>query len=183
MQCVQCGHGRQYVPEYQQWWCGACQTYVPGPAPGTPMPPPRAGGAATAAAPGRGDTLGILLLLVPFVGLAMLWFWVGESMLIQAESNLALTGLVVVVASAVLAGVDASQIGMTRQHGGGPGTVVVGVVILWLVAYPWYMARRTRVAPHAGRYGVGAFVGAAAFTASYVYIAVLVADRLSALGV
>jgi hypothetical protein len=123
------------------------------------------------------DERGILLAIIPWVGVLVCWFWIGESPLVNASHNLMMLGLAVTLSTALVAAIDASALQLDRKHGGlGPIGTFIGVSLLWIVLYPVHMSNRgkagvpSRLAP--------ALVGALAFVALTVYFAVLINERL-----
>ena len=123
------------------------------------------------------ETLATCLLIVPIVGLLLLWFWVGESMLLHANANLTTTALIVLISSAVLGAVDASQIGMTKKEGAGPFTVAIAMVLLWLVAFPWYLSARKKVG--AKSYGAVGLLLTILFVGSYFAITMMISEAVN----
>jgi hypothetical protein len=111
---------------------------------------------AAAAVPGRlptrnkpSEVLGTLMLLVPATGAMLLWFWVGEMALIQDPgSKLTFIACVVVLATAVLAAVEAGQLGMgdpkDLRGGAGPVRWFLSVALLWVIGFPAYLHQRRR---------------------------------------
>lgn len=119
----------------------------------------------------QADTLGLFLVLLPLVGIALCWLWVGNSNLLSAGSNLGVTFAIVIIGTAVLAAVDASKLGLGVPGGpaekeSGPVATFVATAFLWLFCYPMYMFRRAR---YGGRkYGGAAVAGALVFVISAV---------------
>ena len=122
------------------------------------------------------DVLGIPLLLVPAAGLGVLFLsWQrvsGDFMLLQARDVIvsartlrwAAVG-VVLLGSAILVAVDASRYGLGKNAAHstwgmrtGPGSWAVAQILLWLIAFPWYMATRKVASPTARNLTVGAII-------------------------
>jgi hypothetical protein len=64
--------------------------------------------------------------------------------------------LIVVVASTVWVGIDASGRDFSMARGAGPRTTpgwVAGSALQWIVFFPWYLAVRSRGLPHAQAVG------------------------------
>jgi len=93
-----------------------------------------------------GEATGVALLLIPLIGTMLVWFWVGGMALIQdpgGSLNLILVG--VVVSSALLIGVEASQLGMGKngkKGETGPVAWALGAILIWFIVYPCYLFAR-----------------------------------------
>jgi hypothetical protein len=79
----------------------------------------------------------------------LLFFWVGNSPLIQANGNLSLVAVAVVLGSAIAIAVESARVGMgsipnpkTNKKEEGPVAWFFSALLLWLIAYPLYMFRR-----------------------------------------
>jgi len=108
-------------------------------------------GATTARKPGEG--LGIALLLVPLTSTVLMWLWVGQMNLLQNPSaSLMMLVILTVAITAVLVGVEASQLGMggprdlndSGKRRSGPGAWAIFQVVMWALAYPMYLFWRSR---------------------------------------
>lgn len=130
----------------------------------------------------QGDGLGVVLLLAPWIGVAMLWLWVGESPLFKAADNFTLTVALVVIGTAILAAVDASSLGLgvkgtPGEKGTGAGGTFIGVLLLWFLMYPVHVRERAK-------YGLrpnhtwAAVIGMVAFLASAGYLGSLINEKL-----
>lgn len=156
--------------------CKHCQSVleaVPAP-PVAPTPPPP-----------KGDGYATLLLLLPWIGVAMLWFWVAESPLIAASDNFTMVIAIVVVGTAIVAAMDASALGLgakgtMAEKGTGAGGTFAGVLLLWFIMYPVHMSERGK---YGGRtpHGWAAIVGMLAFVGSAGYLGMLINDKLEQL--
>lgn len=113
------------------------------------------GGTAIASAPTRaaGEGLGITLLLLPLAGTLLLWFWVGSMSIIHhPENSLKLVVALVVLATTILAAIEASKLGVGSKTDldkkgrprSGPGTWAVFHLVMWIVAYPAYLFWRSK---------------------------------------
>jgi len=145
------------------------------------------GGPALAPAPqtSSGDAAGVVLLLAPWIGIALLWLWVGESPLIKASDNLVIVGALVVVGTAILAAVDASTLGLgvkgtPAAKGTGPGGTFAGVLLLWFLMYPVHMHERAKYGGRPNHAGV-AVIGMILFVASAGYLGSLINDKIEEL--
>ena len=85
-----------------------------------------------------------LLLLMPAIGIALLWLWVGQSILLVAASNFNMSMLIVVLGSAILMAIEANRAGMNRDDGGGPIAWFFSCLLLYVVALPWFLHKRAR---------------------------------------
>jgi len=97
------------------------------------------------------DTLGWILLAAPFVATMLVWFWVGRMNLFQSPASaLGLIMVGTVVGTALLAAVDAGQLGMGTERDltpkgkrrEGPALWFFSLALLWIIAYPMYLHRR-----------------------------------------
>lgn len=138
-----------------------------------------AGGDSVKPAQDPSDVLGVPLVLLPVIGLGLLYFaWSrvsGEFMLIEARSVIegaktlfyAALG-VVILGSAVIVGIDAARYGYGRKDAKGalktgPVGWALGQVLLWLIAFPWYVASRRTASKRAISLGVPALLLALLF--------------------
>jgi hypothetical protein len=94
--------------------------------------------------------LGIFLLATPVVGAMFIFGWVGNMRLIDGPMNaLALISGLVVVVTAIMSALEiraAQRVGRASQEAKGPGFWLIGMIMLWIVVYPWYMASRPKYA-------------------------------------
>lgn len=97
------------------------------------------------------DTLGWILLAVPLMATMLVWFWVGSRNLFQSPaSSLGLIMAATIVGTALLAAVDARQLGMGSERDlttkgkrrEGPVLWFFSLFLLWVIAYPLYLHRR-----------------------------------------
>jgi hypothetical protein len=149
--------------------CARCGTPVKGQAVETPMGWMHAecAGAPTAAAvaPGGGEALGTILVLLPLLATALIWFWVGSMNLFQNPSgSLTMLTLGTIVGTAIMIAVEAGQLGMGTKldargkPSSGPVVWFLFACLLWIVAFPWYLDQRR----HYGRRPLviqGIFIG------------------------
>lgn len=145
-----------------------------------PPPPP----VVMSPPPPTSDGTGIVLALIPWIGVALCWFWVGESPLLTASSNLTTLGAIIVIGTAITAAIDASALqfgvkGGRAADGFGPVGTFIGVALLWIVFYPIHMTSRTRAgAPNRTAIAV---VGALAFVGSLILVAMMIDDKIDAI--
>lgn len=153
MYCSSCGSNQADGAAF----CSGCgQPFAPG-----------AAAVAVAAAPGvvaapSADGLAVPLLLLPIASVVLFVLAInkvsGEFMLIQAKqvmddaNGFLVSGWgVALLGSAVLAYLDASRVGFGKNpsaRGGyrwGPGQWAAGMLLLWVVSFPWYFGARRQV--------------------------------------
>lgn len=97
----------------------------------------------------RGPDYGVALALIPFVASALMWFWVGNMNLLQSPwAYFSLISIATMLGTAVLSYMefkaaegarDAAELDDT------PVTVLLAQLLIWIVGYPFYMAKRTRI--------------------------------------
>ena len=124
--------------------CRHCGSLLEEPA----SPPPIS--VATPPAPTQEQpVVGILLHALPWACLLLTWLWVAESPLLTAGNNMGIVSLIAVLGSAILAAVDAQQLGMGNRPNPkngkkqeGPLGIFFGTLLLWIGVYPLYMFRR-----------------------------------------
>jgi small-conductance mechanosensitive channel len=103
------------------------------------------------AADSGSEALGILLLILPFVAGVLVWLLVVDMNLLQKpDSTLWGIMLVTVGITAVLMGVEASQLGMGSRKdskgkmGSGPVAWFLAGCLLWIIALPAYLYSRSK---------------------------------------
>jgi hypothetical protein len=78
----------------------------------------------------------------------LLYFWAALTVIVLCVLTIGGFGVFLVVAiSSIWAASDASthRLAHYRQNIGGPATVGVGSLLLWIVVFPWYLAVRSRI--------------------------------------
>lgn len=125
--------------------------------------------AAPAASHVASEAIAQVALLVPLIGVLLIWFWVASmNMLERPGSALNAIALGTIGLTAVLIAVDAQALGLGRRAGqggvtsSGPLAWAVLVLLLWVIGFPAYMYRR---AAFGGR---NMFVGALVLTVLFV---------------
>lgn len=90
----------------------------------------------------------MLMLALPWVSVLLIFFWVGNMIMLQGPgSHLQLIVVLTVAGTAILGAVEASQFGMERdskQGGYGPVGWFLLMIIIWAVAYPAYLFHRRK---------------------------------------
>jgi hypothetical protein len=132
-------------------------------------PPPATASATPADANGPraaktvSESLGQVMLAVPLLSTALIHLWIGSMTLLdRPQTSLVAIVVVTVLATAVLAAVEASNFGMGSEtdlrpdgwtadgrprkvvRSEGPGAWFGAIVLLWAVAFPLYLNRRAR---------------------------------------
>jgi len=95
----------------------------------------------------QGDALGYIILLIPFVSAFLMYFWVGNMRLIQnPASTLHLLALGTILLTAILAAVEASQLGFGKgtKKESSPVAIFLGTLLLWIFIYPYYLYARSK---------------------------------------
>ena len=99
----------------------------------------------------KSEALGVMLVGVPAATTMLIWFWVGNMNLFQNPgSTLNLLGLLTILGTAALAAGEASRLGMGSatdlnpkgKRREGPAHWFFGLLLLWILAYPFYLHRR-----------------------------------------
>lgn len=118
------------------------------------------------------DTLGLVLVLLPFVGAALCWLWAGNSALVAAD-RLTLVVAAVLGGTAVLAAVDASRLGFGEDGDAakesGPIGTFLAVGLAWALVFPVYMFKRAKYGVR--HYGGPATLGAVVFVGTVAVVA------------
>ncbi len=141
-------------------------------------PAPEASRALSTATVPPSETLGMIALLLPLVGALLNLFWVADMSLLQGPgSSLNMIMIIVVVSSAVLIGVEASQLGIgsaidPRVAAGkrvtGPVGWAVFTLFLWMFGFPGYMYFRSKFGMN--NMLVGAIAAALFFVGTVVFV-------------
>jgi len=89
---------------------------------------------------------GMFLLAIPLVTTMLVWFWVSNMNLLQSPSSkMALLMLVTVLGTAIVAGMEASKVGMKSDRKKGIYSATgwfFMITLLWIVGYPVYLYKR-----------------------------------------
>ncbi|UGB47008.1 hypothetical protein LQ772_06870 [Frateuria edaphi] len=90
----------------------------------------------------------MLMLAMPWVSVLLIFFWVGNMIMLQGPgSHLQLIVVVTIAGTAILGAAEASQFGMERDPklgGYGPVGWFLLMIIIWAVAYPAYLFHRRK---------------------------------------
>jgi hypothetical protein len=146
------------------------------------------------ASAGGSEALGTIIVLVPLVSTALVWFWIGSMNPFQ-DPGLKLGLLIPATAlgTGVLIAIEASQLGMGKRSGSdgknelGPIVWFFACWFAWLLAFPWYLHRRRffgrRSLGLAGLFFAGIFLLSAAIMIGQIQTKrALVTHNLGALG-
>jgi hypothetical protein len=100
---------------------------------------------------GPSEVLGYVMLGIPVFGLALIWLWVGNMTILNDPGTaLSTIAIIVVIGTAIIAAVEASNLKMgsfedLKPNGkkrDGPIAWALSLSLLWFVTYPMYMNRR-----------------------------------------
>jgi len=96
-----------------------------------------------------GELFGILMLCCPVVAAMLIWFWVGSMNILQnPRSALTFITVATIIITAILAAVEASQLGFGSSSSGkketGPIGFFFGILLLWVISYPYYLYQRSK---------------------------------------
>lgn len=97
--------------------------------------------------PAQNETLGYVLLIIPFVAALMMYFWVSSMRLIDnPASMLNLLGGGTILATAIIAAIEAGKLGFGSgvKKESSPLVIFFGIALLWLIVYPAYFVMRVR---------------------------------------
>lgn len=87
----------------------------------------------------------VFLLGIPVVATLLTWLWVGNMSLLQSpDSALLLLAILTAVGTAAAAGMEANALSLenNRQGSYAPITWFALIVMLWVLAYPFYLYKR-----------------------------------------
>jgi len=132
-----------------------------------------------------GAILGLFMLILPITTTLLIWFWVGNMNLLEGPgSKLNWLTVLTIAGTAILGAIEANKLGMGNKSdinkkgkkNPGPMHWFLGIALLWIVGYPWYLRARSK-------YGVknyllpGIFI-ALIFTSSLVIMSLWVEARI-----
>ncbi len=141
------------------------------------------------------DVMGVLLLLLPLIGGVLLflsWYKAsGEFSVMEAGEvfstsyQLLISAFVVVlVGSAILVAIDAATLGYGKDERSkvvalrtGPAAWAFGQLLIWIIAYPWYMSARTHASKRATDFAAGAILFSILFLLGSVTVSMLYSTR------
>ena len=120
-----------------------------------PIPPPSSHHSAKEETQKPQETLGIIMLVLPLASSLVIWQWVGGMNLLQNPGSvLTLLSVGTVVATGILAGIEADKLGVGKgkkldkkgreKHQTGPIGWAISVMISWVFSFPAYMYWRSR---------------------------------------
>lgn len=129
------------------------------------------------------ETVGMMMVLVPIIATILFWGWVPSIPLFQASSTLNLFAVSTVIITAVLAVYEASQLRMGAESDrtpsgirrSGPMEWFIGLIAMWIVGYPAYLARRSCYGLK--NFGLVGFLVAVAFVGSYWLVGSMLSDQ------
>lgn len=99
-----------------------------------------------------GEILGYLMLIIPLASTLLIWFWIGQMNMLQSPgSNLTFIVIGTLIVTAILAAIEANQLGFGQKKAdsmkiseSGPVGYFVGMILLWIVVYPLYLYQRSK---------------------------------------
>ena len=123
--------------------------------------------------------MNVFLLLIPFLSTLLIWFWVGEMTLLQNPgSSLNLIAIGTLFSTAVLAYVEASQLGLGDQKGETkPAVYFISMLLLWIIVYPMYLYHRSKKGKK--NLIIGGIVVALIFACSYFLMNQAISDKVN----
>jgi len=99
----------------------------------------------------QSDTIGYMLLIIPFVAIMLMWFWVGSMNIFQnPRSVLQLIIVITILITAILSSYEASKLGMKKKGREktiletGPLGYFFAISLLWVISYPIYLFNRSK---------------------------------------
>ncbi|CRI63947.1 conserved membrane hypothetical protein [Thiocapsa sp. KS1] len=147
-QCLKCGYERKasdLAPEYECPKCGAIYSKVEAALSRNRLVVSDAGRNVKQSA-NSSVIYGILLLALPVISTFLIWFWIAGMNLLQAPGQaLSIIGIITIAGTALIAAVEASQVGMVsdRKNGTyGPIAWFFIVLLIWVIGYPAYLYKR-----------------------------------------
>jgi len=88
-----------------------------------------------------GETLGWLMLIIPFLAVILMWFWIADT----APFILNLVSMGAIILTAILCYRESSQLGFgTQKHEIKPIVYFIGMVLLWPLVFPMYFYQRRK---------------------------------------
>ena len=125
------------------------------------------------------ETLGHLMLLIPFVATMLIWFWIGNMNLLQSPgSTLNFIGIGTILITAIIAYVESNQLGFgDNPKETKPLIYFVGIVLLWIIVFPLYLYQRKRKGVRSLL--IGGIVIALAFSISYILMSTAISERIN----
>jgi len=101
----------------------------------------------------RSEAVGVIALILPICSAMVAWFWLsGMPLIHDPGSKLGMISIITVIATAILAAIEANTVGAGSKTDlntkgkkrEGPVTWFFGCLLLWIVAFPAWMARRAK---------------------------------------
>ena len=126
-----------------------------------------------------GETLGHLMLIVPFLAIMLIWFWIGNMNLLQSPgSKLNLISVGTIILTSLLAYLEASQLGFGKEKKETkPIVYFFGMVLVWIVVYPIYLYQRSKKGKK--NLVVGGIVVALIFAGSYLLMNNAISEKVN----
>ncbi|MCF7855657.1 MAG: hypothetical protein K9N51_12725 [Candidatus Pacebacteria bacterium] len=101
----------------------------------------------------KSEAIGVIALILPICSAMVAWFWLsGMPLLFDPGSKLAMISIITIIATSILVAIEANTVGAGSKTDlntkgkkrEGPVTWFFGCILLWIVAFPAWMARRTK---------------------------------------
>ena len=102
----------------------------------------------TTAAKAPAADYGVLLLAIPVISILLMWFWVVNMNLLQNPLQvLSIIGLSTIVITALIAAMEAGQVGMVSNKKQGTYSPIAWffiILLLWIIGYTVYLFKRRK---------------------------------------
>jgi DNA-directed RNA polymerase subunit RPC12/RpoP len=101
----------------------------------------------------KSEAIGVIALILPICSAMIAWFWLsGMPLLFDPGSKLAMISIITIIATSILVAIEANTVGAGSKTDlnakgkkrEGPVTWFFGCILLWIVAFPAWMARRSK---------------------------------------
>lgn len=101
----------------------------------------------------RSEAVGVIALILPICSAMVAWFWLSNMpLLYDPGSKLAMISIITIIITSILVAIEANTVGAGSKTDlntkgkkrEGPVTWFFGCILLWIVAFPAWMARRTK---------------------------------------
>ena len=123
------------------------------------------------------ETLGVFILIIPVISIFLLLFWIGNMALIdRPQSKYWFIIIATVLSTSILAMIEATQLGIGKNVSGKRETGPIGwfccFILLWIVAYPAYLYKRSK-------YGLKNYcIGGILIGLTYIVVSILIGGAI-----
>ncbi len=99
------------------------------------------------------EAIGVIALILPICSAMVAWFWLSNMpLLYDPGSKLTMISIITIIATSILVAIEANTVGAGSKtdlntkgkEREGPVTWFFGCILLWIVVFPAWMARRTK---------------------------------------